>query len=216
MTSTSGTRPAYWPGVRLWYRRLQFPTQPVCCFFLFSLALSRRSREIFRPAPAPRVSIFDLKLKTKLWPAYVFSVAEKRFTGGLRSTERIILQHCSPGDRPRREQFHSFLQPRRALRAAKTTPIAIHLLLAHIDSQQNGQSKAALVNLILCRARARFLEERMQYVRSISGSVSKTWNSINPATLSGAIDVIVVQLEDGKQASKTGFSLFFGSGPVSQ
>lgn len=37
----------------------------------------------------------------------------------------------------------------------------------------------------------------MQYVRSIGGSVSKTWNSINPATLSGAIDVIVVQLEDG-------------------
>ena len=37
----------------------------------------------------------------------------------------------------------------------------------------------------------------MQYVRSISGSVSKTWNSINPATLSGAIDVIVVEQEDG-------------------
>ena len=37
----------------------------------------------------------------------------------------------------------------------------------------------------------------MQYVRSFSGSVSKTWNSINPATLSGAIDVIVVELEDG-------------------
>ena len=37
----------------------------------------------------------------------------------------------------------------------------------------------------------------MQYVRSLSGSVSKTWNSINPATLSGAIDVIVVELEDG-------------------
>jgi len=36
----------------------------------------------------------------------------------------------------------------------------------------------------------------MQYVRSISGSVSKTWNSINPATLSGAIDVIVVEHED--------------------
>ena len=35
-------------------------------------------------------------------------------------------------------------------------------------------------------------------MRSISGSVSKTWNSINPATLSGAIDVIVVELEDGK------------------
>ncbi len=39
----------------------------------------------------------------------------------------------------------------------------------------------------------------MQYVRSISGSVSKTWNSINPATLSGAIDVIVVEQEDGIQ-----------------
>jgi len=38
----------------------------------------------------------------------------------------------------------------------------------------------------------------MQYVRSISGSVSKTWNSINPATLSGAIDVIVVEGEDGE------------------
>ena len=38
----------------------------------------------------------------------------------------------------------------------------------------------------------------MQYVRSISGSVSKTWNSINPATLSGAIDVIVVENEDGE------------------
>ena len=39
----------------------------------------------------------------------------------------------------------------------------------------------------------------MQYVRSFSGSVSKTWNSINPATLSGAIDVVVVEQEDGKQ-----------------
>jgi phosphatidate phosphatase LPIN len=37
----------------------------------------------------------------------------------------------------------------------------------------------------------------MQYVRSLSGSVSKTWNSINPATLSGAIDVIVIEHEDG-------------------
>ena len=37
----------------------------------------------------------------------------------------------------------------------------------------------------------------MQYVRSLGGSVSKTWNSINPATLSGAIDVIVVEQEDG-------------------
>lgn len=41
----------------------------------------------------------------------------------------------------------------------------------------------------------------MQYVRSIGGSVSKTWNSINPATLSGAIDVIVVEQEDGMHIS---------------
>lgn len=41
----------------------------------------------------------------------------------------------------------------------------------------------------------------MQYVRSISGSVSKTWNSINPATLSGAIDVIVIEQEDGTDLS---------------
>lgn len=41
----------------------------------------------------------------------------------------------------------------------------------------------------------------MQYVRSIGGSVSKTWNSINPATLSGAIDVIVVEQEDGTDKS---------------
>ena len=33
-------------------------------------------------------------------------------------------------------------------------------------------------------------------MRSLGGSVSKTWNSINPATLSGAIDVIVVEQED--------------------
>ena len=31
--------------------------------------------------------------------------------------------------------------------------------------------------------------------------MSKTWNSINPATLSGAIDVIVVEQEDGKDGS---------------
>lgn len=37
----------------------------------------------------------------------------------------------------------------------------------------------------------------MQYVRNISDSVSTAWNSINPATLSGAIDVIVVEHEDG-------------------
>ena len=37
----------------------------------------------------------------------------------------------------------------------------------------------------------------MNYVRSITGTVSKGWNSINPATLSGAIDVIVVEQEDG-------------------
>jgi phosphatidate phosphatase LPIN len=37
----------------------------------------------------------------------------------------------------------------------------------------------------------------MQYVRNIGGSVSNAWNSINPATLSGAIDVIVVENEHG-------------------
>ncbi|KAJ3949426.1 lipin Ned1 [Colletotrichum fioriniae] len=37
----------------------------------------------------------------------------------------------------------------------------------------------------------------MQYVRNLSASVSSTWNSINPATLSGAIDVIVIEREDG-------------------
>ena len=36
----------------------------------------------------------------------------------------------------------------------------------------------------------------MQYVRNLSDSVSTAWNSINPATLSGAIDVIVVKHED--------------------
>lgn len=47
----------------------------------------------------------------------------------------------------------------------------------------------------------------MQYVRSIGGSVSKTWNSINPATLSGAIDVIVVEQEDGMPTSPSTVSL---------
>ncbi|KAI9682854.1 MAG: hypothetical protein M1829_006288 [Trizodia sp. TS-e1964] len=49
----------------------------------------------------------------------------------------------------------------------------------------------------------------MQYVRSISGSVSKTWNSINPATLSGAIDVIVVEQQDGSLACSP-FHVRFG------
>ena len=49
----------------------------------------------------------------------------------------------------------------------------------------------------------------MQYVRSISGSVSKTWNSINPATLSGAIDVIVIEQVDGSLACSP-FHVRFG------
>ncbi|QIW97630.1 hypothetical protein AMS68_003148 [Peltaster fructicola] len=49
----------------------------------------------------------------------------------------------------------------------------------------------------------------MQYVRSISGSVSTAWNSINPATLSGAIDVIVVEQEDGSLACSP-FHIRFG------
>lgn len=46
-------------------------------------------------------------------------------------------------------------------------------------------------------------------MRSIGGSVSKTWNSINPATLSGAIDVIVVEQEDGSLACSP-FHVRFG------
>jgi phosphatidate phosphatase LPIN len=49
----------------------------------------------------------------------------------------------------------------------------------------------------------------MQYVRSFSGSVSKTWNSLNPATLSGAIDVVVVEQEDGSLACSP-FHVRFG------
>lgn len=49
----------------------------------------------------------------------------------------------------------------------------------------------------------------MQYVRSITGSVSKGWNSINPATLSGAIDVVVVEQEDGSLACSP-FHIRFG------
>src|ERR1700744_51201 len=49
----------------------------------------------------------------------------------------------------------------------------------------------------------------MQYVRSLGSGVSKTWNSINPATLSGAIDVIVVEQEDGSLACSP-FHVRFG------
>ncbi|KAL2756594.1 hypothetical protein ACRALDRAFT_2102297 [Sodiomyces alcalophilus JCM 7366] len=49
----------------------------------------------------------------------------------------------------------------------------------------------------------------MQYVRNISDSVSSAWNSINPATLSGAIDVIVVEQEDGSLACSP-FHVRFG------
>lgn len=49
----------------------------------------------------------------------------------------------------------------------------------------------------------------MNYVRSITGSVSKGWNSINPATLSGAIDTIVVEHEDGSLACSP-FHVRFG------
>jgi phosphatidate phosphatase LPIN len=49
----------------------------------------------------------------------------------------------------------------------------------------------------------------MNYVRSITGSVSKGWNSINPATLSGAIDAIVVERADGSLACSP-FHVRFG------
>ncbi|KAG6034243.1 hypothetical protein E4U41_006623 [Claviceps citrina] len=49
----------------------------------------------------------------------------------------------------------------------------------------------------------------MQYVRNLSDSVSIAWNSINPATLSGAIDVIVVEHDDGTLACSP-FHVRFG------
>jgi len=49
----------------------------------------------------------------------------------------------------------------------------------------------------------------MQYVRNLSDSVSTAWNSINPATLSGAIDVIVVEQKDGTLACSP-FHVRFG------
>ncbi|KAJ4358085.1 lipin Ned1 [Didymosphaeria variabile] len=49
----------------------------------------------------------------------------------------------------------------------------------------------------------------MNYVRSLTSGVSKGWNSINPATLSGAIDVIVVEQEDGSLACSP-FHVRFG------
>lgn len=49
----------------------------------------------------------------------------------------------------------------------------------------------------------------MQYVERAIGSVSKTWSSINPATLSGGIDVIVVEHPDGTLACSP-FHVRFG------
>lgn len=49
----------------------------------------------------------------------------------------------------------------------------------------------------------------MNLVGRAFGSVSKTWNSINPATLSGAIDVIVVEQENGELACSP-FHVRFG------
>ncbi|ORY77053.1 Lipin/Ned1/Smp2-domain-containing protein [Protomyces lactucae-debilis] len=49
----------------------------------------------------------------------------------------------------------------------------------------------------------------MNLVGRAIGSVSKTWNSINPATLSGAIDVIVVEQQDGDLACSP-FHVRFG------
>lgn len=50
---------------------------------------------------------------------------------------------------------------------------------------------------------------KMQYVGRAIGSVSKTWSSINPSTLSGAIDVIVVEHPDGTLACSP-FHVRFG------
>ncbi|CAI4218642.1 unnamed protein product [Parascedosporium putredinis] len=50
----------------------------------------------------------------------------------------------------------------------------------------------------------------MQYVRNLSDSVSTAWNSINPATLSGAIDVIVVEFR--VNGTKQDYSMKLGEG----
>ncbi|AEY97489.1 FAFL195Wp [Eremothecium gossypii FDAG1] len=49
----------------------------------------------------------------------------------------------------------------------------------------------------------------MQYVGRAIGSVTKSWSSINPATLSGAIDVIVVEHMDGEMSCSP-FHVRFG------
>lgn len=49
----------------------------------------------------------------------------------------------------------------------------------------------------------------MQYVGRAFDSVTKTWNAINPSTLSGAIDVIVVEQED-KTLACSPFHVRFG------
>lgn len=49
----------------------------------------------------------------------------------------------------------------------------------------------------------------MQYFGRAIGSVANTWNSLNPATLSGAIDVIVIEQESGDLACSP-FHIRFG------
>lgn len=49
----------------------------------------------------------------------------------------------------------------------------------------------------------------MNFVRNIASLVSEGYNSINPATLTGAIDVIVVEQEDGSLACSP-FHVRFG------
>ena len=49
----------------------------------------------------------------------------------------------------------------------------------------------------------------MNIIRSTYGSIKQTYNSINPATLSGAIDVIVVEHADGTLACSP-FHVRFG------
>lgn len=49
----------------------------------------------------------------------------------------------------------------------------------------------------------------MQYVGRAFGTMSRTWSSINPATLSGAIDVIVIEQANGDLACSP-FHVRFG------
>ncbi|KAG4305873.1 hypothetical protein PORY_000783 [Pneumocystis oryctolagi] len=60
-----------------------------------------------------------------------------------------------------------------------------------------------------CYAICLYEQQKMQYVGKAFGTMSRTWSSINPATLSGAIDVIVIEQANGDLACSP-FHVRFG------